>query len=230
MPIGVALGESTWNQQRFNRSQRFLLTIPWVSGKYLFKLLYRSFTMMYIINLSLLLISFIYSLIRLEWATTPQQKPLNLCCIKIKNVYYVSGRQCETNRNVNETTEEVVEKQPNCLIDFFDKNHLIDSVRTVTRKRPNHGRLFLIMLILGLGLYTFQRGILPFLGSMGWWRWNKMCVNWISDERPMSYLYTNHKFNWTVDEFSDYRTFQSAIFVVGMFGDNTHMTSFKFIL
>ena len=31
----------------------------------------------------------------------------------------------------------------------------------------------------------------------------------------MSYLYTNLKFHWEVNDFSDFRTYQSAIYVVG---------------
>lgn len=35
------------------------------------------------------------------------------------------------------------------------------------------------------------------------------------DERQMSYLYTVLKFHWDVNSFSDFRTFQSGIYVVG---------------
>lgn len=37
-----------------------------------------------------------------------------------------------------------------------------------------------------------------------------------TDEKPMSYLYTQLQFQWTAEEYSDYRTFQNASYVVGM--------------
>lgn len=38
---------------------------------------------------------------------------------------------------------------------------------------------------------------------------------WFSDERQMSYLYTQKKFHWDSDEFSKFRTIQTGIYVVG---------------
>lgn len=89
---------------------------------------------MFSINAGCLVVAFLYSLVRLDWATTPQQRPLqpsSLC-------------SCDVNQNG--------------LLDFFDKDHLVESVKTIIKKRPNHGRLFIFILIISLALYTFQRG------------------------------------------------------------------------
>ncbi|KAK3914808.1 Proton-coupled folate transporter [Frankliniella fusca] len=85
-------------------------------------------------------------------------------------------------------------KGVNICADFFDWKHVTESVRAVIRPRVNHGRLYLALIILSMGLYTFQR-----------------------NERQMSYLYTQKKFGWTQDEFSDFRTFQTAFYVVVTF-------------
>jgi hypothetical protein len=37
-----------------------------------------------------------------------------------------------------------------------------------------------------------------------------------TDEKPMSYLYTQLQFQWTAEAYSDYRTYQNASYVVGM--------------
>ncbi|XP_063222352.1 probable peptidoglycan muropeptide transporter SLC46 isoform X2 [Bacillus rossius redtenbacheri] len=80
----------------------------------------------------------------------------------------------------------------NCCADLFDVHHVVESVRTIVKKRPEHRRTYLIIVLICMALYTFQR-----------------------DEKPMGYLYTILKFKWTADEYSDYRTFQSAAYVIG---------------
>lgn len=74
------------------------------------------------------------------------------------------------------------------LGDFFNINHVMDTFRTLFRKRPNNGRVILLTLIVMMALYTFQR-----------------------DEKAMSYLYVQLIFKWGVDQFSHFRTFQSAL-------------------
>ncbi|XP_076179832.1 putative peptidoglycan muropeptide transporter SLC46 isoform X2 [Ptiloglossa arizonensis] len=81
----------------------------------------------------------------------------------------------------------------NILTDFFDKEHVIETTRTMTKTRPNNKKFCLWLLLVIMMLYTFQR-----------------------DEKPMSYLYTQLKFNWNVTTFSNFRTFQSVIFVLAM--------------
>ncbi|XP_034240532.1 proton-coupled folate transporter-like isoform X1 [Thrips palmi] len=82
-------------------------------------------------------------------------------------------------------------KGVNICTDFFDWKHVVDSLRAVVRPRANHGRLYLLLIILSMGLYTFQR-----------------------NERQMSFLYTQKQFKWSVSEFSDFRTFQTATYAV----------------
>ncbi|XP_014486082.1 PREDICTED: adenylate cyclase type 6-like [Dinoponera quadriceps] len=81
----------------------------------------------------------------------------------------------------------------NFLKDFFDVNHVRETVNTMTKWRSNHGRLCLTLVMLAMCLYTFQR-----------------------DEKAMSYLYTQLVFNWDVAKFSNFRTFQSSLFVIAM--------------
>lgn len=46
----------------------------------------------------------------------------------------------------------------NMFTDIFDKNHFIQTVKTITKKRPLHKRMFIAIFIIMMGLYTFQRG------------------------------------------------------------------------
>lgn len=80
----------------------------------------------------------------------------------------------------------------NWLLDFFDVKHVATTVRTLVKSRRNHGKLHLWLLLLAMCLYTFQR-----------------------DEKPKSQMYTSLIFNWNVVDFSNFKTFQSALFVVG---------------
>ncbi|XP_028981754.1 thymic stromal cotransporter homolog [Diachasma alloeum] len=81
----------------------------------------------------------------------------------------------------------------NPFTDFFDKEHVIATVKTLSKRRPKFSRLHLWILFIAMTLYTFQR-----------------------DEKPMSYLYTQRFFNWGVKDFSTFRTFQSSLFVAAM--------------
>lgn len=125
-------------------------------GKAVFSAVDRSYTIMFILNCSMLVCAIIYTFFRLDWATTPQQKPLKLCCLDVSNK--LQHRSAENGVINDSVIEDKKEKDPNCLLDFFDKDHLIGSLRTIFKTRPNHGRLYLIILVISLGLYTFQRG------------------------------------------------------------------------
>ncbi|XP_076236574.1 putative peptidoglycan muropeptide transporter SLC46 isoform X2 [Calliopsis andreniformis] len=141
----------------------YLSTMPTgvALGSYLYTNVAKSsYTIMFIINTSLLALAILYSLIRLKWQTLPRQQPF---------------------------------LGTNLLMDFFDKEHVITTMKTMTKSRPRHGKLYLWLLLLIMMLYTFQR-----------------------DEKPMSYLYTQLKFKWDVTKFSNFRTFQSTIFVLAM--------------
>ncbi|KAK6626714.1 hypothetical protein RUM44_009190 [Polyplax serrata] len=129
-------------------------------GKLLFHYLnrtyatYATYATMFSLNALLLLIALLYSFFRLDWATNPHQKPLKLCCLNVKSKFIKNDNE----KNV---------RQPYCFLDFFDKEHLIESIKTITRKRSTHGRGYLILLILAMGLYTFQRGTLLCVPLMG---------------------------------------------------------------
>ncbi|XP_060521587.1 probable peptidoglycan muropeptide transporter SLC46 isoform X2 [Cylas formicarius] len=126
-------------------------------GSYLFNnVVNHSYTVMFAINASSMTLAVLYSLLRLNWRTTPSQKPLS-----------------EAN---------------NIFLDFFDYRHVINTIRTICKKRENKRRRILIILIVMMALYVFQR-----------------------DERNMMYLYCQLVFNWTVSQFSNFRTFQSAL-------------------
>ncbi|KAJ8978071.1 hypothetical protein NQ317_000629 [Molorchus minor] len=137
----------------------YLATMPTgiALGSYLFnKVVDKSYTIMFIINASLLVLAVLYTFLRLKWRSNPNQKPLS-----------------EAN---------------NVFLDFFDYNHVVDTTVTIVKKRPRGRRSYLIMLIVMMALYTFQR-----------------------DERDMMYLYCQLVFNWTLGQFSTFRTFQSAL-------------------
>jgi hypothetical protein len=46
----------------------------------------------------------------------------------------------------------------NFLRDFFECDHVVQSVKTVVRKRPGNRRTYLVILFIAMALYTFQRG------------------------------------------------------------------------
>ncbi|CAH1972827.1 unnamed protein product [Acanthoscelides obtectus] len=76
----------------------------------------------------------------------------------------------------------------NIFLDFFDYNHVVATVKTITKKRRNNRRTYLYCLIIMMSIYVFQR-----------------------DEREVMYMYCQLVFNWTLGQFSNFRTFQSAL-------------------
>lgn len=140
MPIGVAIGNLIYNRTA------------------------KSFTIMFAINASLLLLSIIYSIVRLKSRTTDRQ-------VSILELpwYQMPG-------------------------DFFDRQHVVTSLKTFFKKRTMNRRIYLYILMVAMSFYTFQR-----------------------DEKPKMYLYTQLKFNWNADLYSYFKTYQSAAYVVMMF-------------
>uniref|UniRef100_V5I9A0 Proton-coupled folate transporter n=1 Tax=Anoplophora glabripennis TaxID=217634 RepID=V5I9A0_ANOGL len=137
----------------------YLATMPTgiALGSYLFnKVVDKSYTIMFTINVSLMAIAVIYTLARLNWQSNHNQKPFS--------------------------------EADNKFLDFFDYNHVVNTVVTVCKKRPRSKRTYLIMMFVMMALYTFQR-----------------------DERDMMYIYCQLVFNWTLAQFSKFRTFQSAL-------------------
>lgn len=76
----------------------------------------------------------------------------------------------------------------NVFLDFFDKNHLIDTYKTIFKKRPRNQRTYLLILILMMAMYTFQR-----------------------DEKNMMYMYLQLVFKWTFGQYSTFKTYLSAL-------------------
>lgn len=140
MPTGVALGSYLFNQ-----------------------VLDKSYSIMFIINASLLALGILYSIVHLKWQTATTQRSLR----------------------------EVLP----CGIfgDFFDRKHVVESIRTLTKKRPMNRRLYLWIFMFAMALYTFQR-----------------------DEKPMMYLYTQIKFSWDTIKYSNFKVFNSTALVVVM--------------
>lgn len=98
-----------------------------------------------------------------QWQTTPKQKPL-------------SELPCRK-----------------WLPDFFDKKHFTQSLKTLCKRRDNNFRTYVVIMMISMALYAFQR-----------------------DEKPYLYLYTQLKFNWTTQIYSNFKTYQSAGFVLVM--------------
>lgn len=73
------------------------------------------------------------------------------------------------------------------LKDFFDKKHAEETVKTLSKKRNQHRRMFLWICLIATFFYTFQR-----------------------DEKNYTFLYTKDKFGWGISEFSNFKTLQSA--------------------
>lgn len=128
-----------------------------IAGRYLFSnVVNSSYGIMFAINSTLLLVSIIYTAVRLKWRTTDRQKPLS--------------------------------EAPNLLLDYFDHNHAVETFRTMFKKRSFNRRTYLLLFIASMALYTFQR-----------------------EERSISYLYLQRALQWTFDQISYFRTYQSAL-------------------
>lgn len=76
----------------------------------------------------------------------------------------------------------------NIIVDYFDYNHAVETFQTLFKKRPFNRRTYLLLCIVSMGLYTFQR-----------------------EEKSMSYLYLQLALKWTFDQISYFRTYQSAL-------------------
>ncbi|KAI4501384.1 hypothetical protein M0802_003757 [Mischocyttarus mexicanus] len=111
---------------------------------------------------------------------------INVTLLAIGIIYSFLNLEWQTQRR-----QQISNDNP--FIDFFDKKHVQETIKTLTKKRENHGKAYLWILLLAMALYTFQR-----------------------DEKHMSYLYTQLKFKWGVTDFSKFKTFLSTLFVFAM--------------
>ncbi|XP_026333444.1 proton-coupled folate transporter, partial [Hyposmocoma kahamanoa] len=140
MPAGVAIGNVLYNH-----------------------VVNKSFTAMFLINTSLMVVATLCCILFLKWQTRPEQKSL---------------------REAGAT---------NPLTDFLDINNMKQTLRTLSKPRANHRRLFLWFLLISMAFYTFQR-----------------------DERSVMYLYTMTVFQWDNTAFSHFRTYLSTAYVIVM--------------
>ncbi|KAH8395301.1 hypothetical protein KR222_008564, partial [Zaprionus bogoriensis] len=133
-------------------------------GSYMFYNVFdQSYANMFAVNASLLALAIIYTLIVLKWQTTLSQRSLR--------ELGCCGFWC----------------------DFFDQQHIKDSLSVLVKPRRGHRRSFLFILLISMALYTFQR-----------------------DEGNYLYLYTFGKFDWQVSSYSTFKTFKSSAFVIMM--------------
>lgn len=79
-------------------------------------------------------------------------------------------------------------------VDFFDGKHVLDTMRTLFKKRPSHCRMFMWIFFIAMFFYTFQR-----------------------DERNYTFLYTKYRFKWDTEQFSNFKVFQSATYLLILF-------------
>ncbi|XP_046994617.1 proton-coupled folate transporter [Schistocerca americana] len=80
-----------------------------------------------------------------------------------------------------------------CCADFWDWRAARATLATLARRRPRRRRAILCLIVIAVAFYTFQR-----------------------DEKNMMYLYTQLVFHWSADVYSDFKTFQSAAYVLGV--------------
>lgn len=100
-----------------------------VLGNFLFHDVFdKSHSILFGVNVSLLLVAILYCFLNLKWKTTDRQQSMAEANVK------------------------------NFFVDFFDKNHAINSFRTLVKKRPERRRCYLIIMMISMALYTFQRG------------------------------------------------------------------------
>ncbi|XP_017489335.1 PREDICTED: uncharacterized protein LOC108377573 [Rhagoletis zephyria] len=92
-------------------------------------------------------------------------------------------------------SESVAPVRRSFLREFFDPTLVIDCIKFPLIKRPNHGRMLLILLIIA---YFLTLG--PVSGENDYW-----------------YRYTLIKLNWNGNDFSFFFTFSSAAALIGTF-------------
>jgi len=114
----------------------YLVTIPTgvAIGKILYNATGKSVAICFLVNTALVVLALIFSIFRLKWKSA--------------------------NRAAD--TAKVVEKKKPFLCDFFDRHHLIATVKAIVRKRPGPRRAYLWGLLIAMALYTFHRGIIFF--------------------------------------------------------------------
>jgi hypothetical protein len=108
---------------------------------------------------------------------------INVSLLVLAIIYTFLRLEWRTNKR-----QKPISEAANLFTDFFDYNHVVNTGKTLFKPRRHNRRMYLLLLILMMAFYTFQR-----------------------DEKDMSYLYVQLVFKWNFDEFSNFRTIQSAV-------------------
>uniref|UniRef100_A0A1A9ZK18 Major facilitator superfamily (MFS) profile domain-containing protein n=1 Tax=Glossina pallidipes TaxID=7398 RepID=A0A1A9ZK18_GLOPL len=118
------------------------------------------------------------------------------------NVEKAKAKAIQNEANPNEPLKSI-----SCLKDFFDPTLVLDYIRFPLIKRPNNGRMILLLLILA---YICIFG--PVYGELDFWN-----------------RFTFLQLNWNGNDYSIYSTFSSALALVGTFiGTTIFSKVFKF--
>ncbi|XP_061704831.1 probable peptidoglycan muropeptide transporter SLC46 isoform X3 [Cydia pomonella] len=111
-----------------------MLTLNSMKGNIIYvKFVNKSFTTMFVINTTLILLATLHCLFFLKWQTRPEQMSLRDAGVK------------------------------NPIVDFFDLKNVKQTMLTLVKKRSNHRTLFLWFLLISMALYTFQRDERPYM-------------------------------------------------------------------
>lgn len=156
MPTGIAIGKDSDHVTSSCLHQlsttTLILPLFLLKGSLLFSTIAnKSFTFMFAVNTAIMACTLLYSLFRLKWRTSDSQRPLKGGELLFK------WKCCIGKFRAAKQSFAILYVSVNIFSDFFDWKHVWESVRAVVRRRANHGRLYLILIILSMGLYTFQR-------------------------------------------------------------------------
>lgn len=133
-------------------------------GNFLFNHIFeKSHTVMFALNAGIQICALVSAYFLMDWQTTTSQHSMSH--MSIWNIFQA----------------------------YFQFRHIASSYRVLTRKRPANRRAFLIMLLISMALYTFQR-----------------------EENIYLFLYATFKFKWDVNQYSNFKTTKTCSFVLAM--------------
>uniref|UniRef100_A0AAR5NWG1 Major facilitator superfamily (MFS) profile domain-containing protein n=1 Tax=Dendroctonus ponderosae TaxID=77166 RepID=A0AAR5NWG1_DENPD len=94
---------------------------------------------------------------------------------------------------IKEPKRPIKESKKNFLLDIFDTRHAIDTFKLILKKSPGNDRLFIVLLLLGMFVYT--------LVNVG--------------EDSVFFLYTRGFLNWSIVQYTSFLTANTLIHLVG---------------
>ncbi|KAH1015142.1 hypothetical protein HUJ05_012917 [Dendroctonus ponderosae] len=94
---------------------------------------------------------------------------------------------------IKEPKKPIKESKKNFLLDIFDTRHAIDTFKLILKKSPGNDRLFIVLLLLGMFVYT--------LVNVG--------------EDSVFFLYTRGFLNWSIVQYTSFLTANTLIHLVG---------------